>query len=195
MVVRVSHEIVLLATHISCTKSWIVGEVRVKLYSAIKHEVFFSFGFSMRLSCAVASILIAVCAVTIVGCGGGSDLPPAYSVTGKVTLQGAPLGDYGISFVPAKGGDAGGSAILGSDGSYSLMTSDGRPGCPLGKYKIVLRPNVDPKAAQEAMKNMKPLSKGLQKEKSKVPETFGAAATSPKEVEVKAESNVIDIAI
>lgn len=148
----------------------------------------------MYFSRAVASVLIAICATSI-GCGGGSDLPRAYPVTGKVTLQGAPLSDCGISFVPAEGGDAGASAILGSDGSYSLLTADGRPGCPLGKYKVVLRPKVDPQAAQEAMKNMQPLSKGLPKEKSKLPETYGAAKTSPKEVEVKAESNVIDIAI
>lgn len=147
----------------------------------------------MHLSHAVVSALIAVC-VTAIGCGGGSDLPPTYSVKGKVTLSGSPLSDYIVSFVSAKG-DSGASAVLGSDGSYSLSTDDGRPGCTVGKYKIVLRPKNEPDAAMAAMKNMQPLSKGLPKEKSKVPGTYGAAGTSPKEVEVKAEPNVIDIAI
>ena len=147
----------------------------------------------MHLSRAVASVLIALCA-TAIGCGGGADLPPIYPVKGKITLQGSPLSNYIVSFVPDKG-DIGGSGNLGSDGSYSLSTVDGRPGCTLGKFKVVLRPRMDLDSAQEAMKNMKPLSKGQSKEKSKLPDTYGAPGTSPKEVEVKAESNVIDIAI
>lgn len=147
----------------------------------------------MHLSRAVAFALIAVC-VTNIGCGGGSDLPPVYPVKGKVTLQGGPLSDYILSFIPEKG-DIGASANLGSDGSYSLSTVDGRPGCTAGKFKVVLRPKMDQDSAQAAMKNMKPLSKGLSKEKSKLPDSYSAPGTSPKQVEVKAEPNVIDIAI
>lgn len=146
----------------------------------------------MQLSRIVASVLIAVCATTI-GCGGGPDLPPAYPVTGKVTVQGAPLAGYLISFVPQKG-DGGASATVGSDGSYSLSTFDGRPGCTLGKYKVVLNPGLE--AAQAAMKNVMSGAKGPPKVAgSKIPEPYRSAVTSPKEVEVKAEPNVIEIAI
>lgn len=140
-------------------------------------------------------ISLAIVLLCVAGCGGGLDLPPAYPVTGKVTLQGSPMSGYVISFVSAMGGDVAASATLGSDGSYSLVTSDGRPGCTLGKHKIVLKPKNEIDAAQAAMKNMKPLSKGLPKEASKLPDTYGSARTSPKEVEVKAESNMFDIAI
>ena len=156
-------------------------------------QLFRGFDPFMNSSRVISLVLITMCATTI-GCGGDPALPPVYPVTGKVTLQGAPLGEYGISFVSA-GGDATASAVLGADGSYSLTTLDGRIGCTLGKYKVVIRPKVGPDAAMDAMKNMKPLSKGQAKEKSKLPDAFGAAGTSPKEVEVKAEPNVIDIAI
>ncbi len=160
----------------------------------------------MHLSPAAAFVLIAACA-TGIGCGGGSEVP-AYSVTGKVTVQGAPLGGYRISFVSAQG-VGGASATLDSDGSYSLQTLDGRRGCTLGKYKIVLIPGAE--QAQAAMMNMQEGFAEMQKKRqtqpaaagrnvplkmsSKIPEAYNSVETSPKEVEVKAVSNVFDIAI
>lgn len=82
---------------------------------------------------------------------------------------------------------------MGADGAYSLEALDGRPGCQPGKYKVVIMPGKD--AIQAAMKNMKPGLKASPKVESKVPDAYGTAKTSPKEVEVKAESNVIDISI
>ena len=145
----------------------------------------------MQLSRVVAAVLIAICA-TAIGCGGGPDLPRAYPAKGKVTVQGAPLSGYLISFVSSDG-KSGASAYVGSDGTYSLETLDGRPGCEAGKYKVVIRPGTE--AAQAAMKNVMLGAKGPPKAESKVPTTYSSAASSPKEVEVKAESNVIDIAI
>lgn len=139
-------------------------------------------------------MILAFISISFAGCGDGLDLPKAYSVTGKVTAGGAPLSGYLVSFVAADGkGTGGGTANVGSDGAFSLETLDGRPGCEPGKYKVVIRPGQD--AMLEAMKNMKPRSKGTPKMESKVPESYGAATTSPKEVEVKAQSNVIDISI
>jgi len=139
----------------------------------------------------VVPAAIAIFCLALIGCG-DSDLPPAYSVKGKVTVQGTPLSGYLVSFVPTDG-NGGASAKTGSDGGYSLETLDGRPGCQLGKYKVVIRPGID--AIQEAMKNVKPSAKSMPNPESKVPDTYSAAGTSPKEVEVKAEKNVIDIAI
>lgn len=137
-------------------------------------------------------ISLAIISLCVAGCGGGIDLPPAYPVTGKVTVQGTPLSGYLVSFV-ASDGKGGAAAYVGTDGAYSMETLDGRPGCEAGKYKVVIRPGKD--AMQEAMKNIKPSSKGMPKPESKVPDTYGAATTSPKEIEVKAEPNVIDISI
>lgn len=128
----------------------------------------------------------------VAGCGGGVDLPKAYPVTGKVTAQGAPLSGYLVSFI-ATDGKGGATAYAKPDGAYSLETLDGRPGCQPGKYKVVIRPGAE--AMQEAMKSVKPGLKTTPKLESKVPDTFNSATTSPKEVEVKAESNVIDISI
>ena len=144
------------------------------------------------LSYRIVPATVVVLCLAAVGCGGGVDLPPAYSVKGTVTLAGAPLSGYLITFV-ATDGKGGGSATTGSDGAYSLETLDGRPGCQVGKYKVVIRPGAE--AMQAAMKNVKPGAKSMPKVESKVPEPYSSAGTSPKEVEVKAEPNVIDISI
>lgn len=130
------------------------------------------------------------------GCG-GDGLPPVYPVTGKVSFSGGSLSGYRVSFVPASG-SGGGSAEIKDDGSYTLQAEDGRMGCTAGKYKVTLQPGFDPKAMQEAMKKlpmMKGNTKGLAPPESKLPKTYSAAATSPKEVEVKSGPNTIDISI
>lgn len=137
-----------------------------------------------------AFIVAGLMLLGVVGCSGAPEKPKVYAVTGKVTVQGAPLEGALISFVPVGAGD-GASATLASGGSYTLMALDGRPGCPPGKYKVVLRPSAE--AMQAAMKGM--TGPGGPKVDSKVPPTYSDAATSPKEVEVKEQANVIDIAI
>lgn len=131
----------------------------------------------------------------LIGCG-GSDEVAVYPVTGKVSFQGGSLSGYRISFVSPNGDGAFG--VIKDDGTYALEVSDGRKGCIAGKFKVVIQPNVDLKSMQESMAKMaaaKPGAKGPPPAESKVPKTFGAAATSPKEVEVKTGPNTIDISI
>lgn len=134
-----------------------------------------------------------VCAcLVLVGCSGAPPKPDAYPVTGKVTVEGKPLAGHLVSFVSTSTGE-GSSATTDSNGAYTLSTLDGRPGCVPGKYKVVIKPGAE--ATMAAMKNMKPGMTAPPTASAEVPGTYGDAATSPKEVEVKAESNTIDIAI
>ena len=154
----------------------------------------------MYPSRAVKNALVILIAM-LSGCGDGSEGPPVYSVTGKVTFQGSPLKGYRVTFVSTNSASAtGATAPIEDDGAYSMLSVDGRSGCAAGKYKVVIRPEREAKAIQEAMKNMNNMKpgktqKGLPEPESKIPKTFASAETSTKEVEVKAGSNVIDIAI
>lgn len=147
--------------------------------------------YSLRvLSSAIALVLF------VAGCGDGG-LPKLYPVTGKVTLKGEPLASYTVSFVPTKG-EGGASATTGVDGTFSLESLDGRPGCQIGNYKVVIMPGGDAMQAmmKDLAKNMKPGPKGgPPKFNSKVPEAYSSASTSPKSVEVKAEPNVVELSL
>jgi hypothetical protein len=82
----------------------------------------------------------------LAGCGGPS-LGPMVPVQGKVTFNGTPLPDGDVQFVPldenAKAPIASGN--IEADGSYTLSTN-GKPGAHVGKYRAVVNPGENKKA-------------------------------------------------
>jgi hypothetical protein len=131
---------------------------------------------------------------TGVGCGGPSK-PKQYAVSGKLMVDGKPLPNVGVYFISSSSGQNY-SGTTGSDGSYSLSDSqDNSSGAQAGKYKVVLQLAGEQlnKGMMEAMKA--PGQGGPPKVAAPFPSEYGAAETSPKEVEVKPESNTIDITI
>lgn len=97
--------------------------------------------------------------VTALGCG--KKQAPMAPVSGKVTVNGQPLTAGNVSFIPdvkigdsAKGqedtapsGLSGGT--VGSDGTYKITTA-GKNGAPLGKYKVTVNPSMVPVADAKA---------------------------------------------
>jgi hypothetical protein len=79
---------------------------------------------------AFMSLLLA--ATTFAGCSNSTG-PTRYTVTGKVSYQGAPFAAGQIDFIPEVGDAAG--AVTGEvkDGAY---TFSGANGVPAGKYKV-----------------------------------------------------------
>lgn len=69
----------------------------------------------------------------LTGCG-GSDLPELGTVSGLVTLDGAPLTGATVTFAPAVGRPSQG--ITGDDGRYALEYTAGHPGALLGKHVV-----------------------------------------------------------
>lgn len=161
------------------------------------------------------------CFALLVTAGCGSSKPPAYPVQGKITGGTSSVAGVVVSFAPLDA-DLGvySSGIVKDDGTYSLETTDGRPGAVAGKYKVVLA--LGPGKMQAAMeavgKNpraaggggprmpmMRPgmaappggfssaAKSGPPKFERPFPDSYSSASTSPKEVEVKSGSNVIDI--
>ncbi len=165
-------------------------------------------------------LLIAFSLLLMAGCG--SSKPPAYPVKGKVSGGTSSLAGVMLRFSPVDS-DKGtfSSGVIKDDGSYELTTTDGRSGACAGKYKIVLA--FGPAQMQAAMQNMskkpqKPagggggsmpmmgpgmkmpsggFSSGAKSSGPKFdlpfPESYSKAESSPKEVDVKSGSNVIDI--
>lgn len=131
------------------------------------------------------------------GCSGGSGKPKAYPVTGKVTVNGQALKDCMIQFSPVDANGTSYSATLDSDGGYSLLDpGDQASGAAAGKYKVVLAQSQQ--AVQSAMMAQMKGGAGQPTNVSAsapFPPEYGSATTSPKEVEVKAETNKIDISI
>lgn len=149
----------------------------------------------MRMLAGVAICFVICCS----GCGGGGPVKPKlYPVTGKVTVAGKPLTDCMIVFTtenPAPGVN-GYQSPLSAAGEYALVDA-GDPsaiGAAPGKYKVIF--NLSAEAAKKAMMQGPPGAGAPPGPPAAAfPPEYGNPKTSPKEVEVKAESNVINIDI
>jgi len=100
----------------------------------------------------------------VLGCTGKKDVSLA-PVTGKVTLDGKPLTSGSVSLIPdvPLGNEGAQEASkmqtiglsggeIKSDGTYTISTA-GKEGAPLGKYKVrVLPPMTEPSQSKEAPK-------------------------------------------
>jgi len=85
-------------------------------------------------SICVASLIL----VSTVGCGGSASKNPGvdvHPVTGKITVDGAPIAGATVIF---KGDQRGSSGITNDQGVYTLMTFDPGDGVPAGNYKVAV---------------------------------------------------------
>ena len=73
-----------------------------------------------------------ICLLPLVGCGAGAGA----SVSGKVTLDGAPLDDATITFVPTAGGQRQAAWTTVKGGQYSIAAKDG---LGTGQFRVEIR--------------------------------------------------------
>jgi hypothetical protein len=89
---------------------------------------------------------LALVSLAIAGCGGSkADLPPVVPVSGTVTLDGKPLANAGIVFIPVgqtRGGTC--SGATDDNGRYELTDRDGRKGTTVGEFKVTCNKWVMP---------------------------------------------------
>ncbi len=127
--------------------------------------------------------LLGVC-----GCsGGGYDGPKLYPVSGKLTKGGAPLGGINISLVSPDVASKAPPlvAVTKDDGSFTITTSSGANGAPVGTYKVVII--APPPEFDYATQ------KGPPKKSSVIPEKYSKASSTDKVFEVKAASNTLTL--
>jgi hypothetical protein len=150
------------------------------------------------------AIALSVSAIVVVlGCGGDdSGLGRRYSVSGKVTYNGAPVPHGTVNFVPTKPPVPEGHAATGEikDGYYSLGTTGNNDGALPGEYNVAIvaldvnmaaaasskeaggLPHQGDPAFQKAQKNAKKL----------VPAKYGLSETSGLKATVETSSKTIN---
>ncbi len=87
-----------------------------------------------------ACFLILACVISLPGCGRG-DAPELGKVTGVVTLDGQPLPEAQVDFLPAAGRPS--SAETAQDGSYRLQYSADLDGALVGPHTVKIHTAVD----------------------------------------------------
>lgn len=80
-------------------------------------------------------ILAAVSLVCVAGCGEGG--PKLGTVTGTVTMDGQPLADALVTFMPVEPGPAA-TGTTDAAGKYQLLSGD-RQGAVLGQHKVAVK--------------------------------------------------------
>jgi hypothetical protein len=117
---------------------------------------------------------------TVVGCGGPYDS----TVSGDVTLDGAPVPYGTVTFHSISGGPAAYARI--EDGSYSLNTG-AEEGLPSGEYEVTVAANEPPAAEQVASGTPPPYGKQI------TPARYRSRQTSGLKYNVTAGHNQIDL--
>ena len=74
--------------------------------------------------------------VFLTACGSGIEKPELGQVKGKVTMDGAPLADASVTFLPEKVRAS--SAMTDSDGNYELIYIRDEKGAAIGKHQVVV---------------------------------------------------------
>ena len=134
---------------------------------------------SNRLFC-FCSLL---CAAILVGC---DQAPELGHVTGTVTMDGKPLGEVRVLFVPEPDDEGEGiysDCYTGEDGKYDLIYSSDSEvrGATVGPHTVA----VEDAQAEESRGSMA----------IRVPDRFSSAVRSPLKFDVKTGENTYDIEI
>lgn len=127
-----------------------------------------------------AVFLTLLCAVT--GCWGGG---LGAEVSGKVTLDGEPIGPGVVIFAPVAGDENPATGAIQTDGSYFLKTSR-EEGLRPGKYKVAVQINEIPTDLAPGQRDMRPA-------KSRIPIKYIDVKSSGMEYDVAAGSSTINI--
>ena len=95
-------------------------------------------------------IQICVLFLFVAGCGGAGDAPKLNPVHGKVTLDGQPLPNAIVSFIPPKGPPSG--AITDAEGKYEMRFKTGAVGAVVATHSVTVSTDMDGSGAPGAEK-------------------------------------------
>ncbi len=119
---------------------------------------------------------VALCALVVASPGGCSSGVKLAQVTGKVTVDGAPVPNLQVLFEPQDKSSPSSIGFTQADGTYKLRCASGEDGAALGQHtvRVTTIEMDDPSAA--------PLT---------IPEKYNSSSTLTQEV--KAGDNTIDL--
>ena len=135
------------------------------------------------------SVLLAIVALAVAGCGGPPAGPPRGPVKGRITLNGAPLANVTVQFDCPEAGVAQ-TAGTDDDGRYEF-TAYNATGLPAGSYKVGVTAGRFLRAGEEIPlvdPSRRPALPPRPKSAA-VPDRYGKPDTSGLTAEVKAGAN------
>jgi len=103
----------------------------------------------MKLKTLCRCVLLLMAISILSGCGGETYAPELGSVTGKVTMEGKPLADATVTFIPADGPPS--AAITDASGTYRLKFKNGADGALPGKHTVTISTDKDGSGAAETV--------------------------------------------
>lgn len=161
-------------------------------------------------------LLFSGCGALAIGCAGGAEgeaaKVPTFKVTGKVTMQGAPIADAVVTFSPTENQPM----ALGrtnAAGEYTLTTYEGGDGAAAGLFKVMVTKTTtaagatlpvagqhDPDAAAKAQAQQHAAAGGTpaggKTTESLLPDRYGQPSTSGLEATVtEGGENKFDFAL
>lgn len=86
-------------------------------------------------------VLATASVLSLCGCGCGGDLPELGKVKGVVTLDGQPLAEAQVEFLPESGRPSG--AETDEDGRYRLRYTADTDGAIVGRHTVKIRTAID----------------------------------------------------
>jgi hypothetical protein len=129
----------------------------------------------------VSIILLLIGTTVITGCGAD----PTVSVSGIVKLDGSPAANLLVYFTPKGNKESkvvGGSAVSDTQGKFTIVGDDGRPGLLPGKYTVFVvdnNLNVDDESTTASKA----------RRINRVPQEYSSPATTPLELLVSSDQN------
>lgn len=140
------------------------------------------------------SVFVAALCLTAAGCGPGG--PTLYGVSGVLTIGGSPAQNVQVTFMPTDASLPVASGTVDASGKFTLVSgNENRAGAAAGSYKVVLT-QLDGGSQEDIEARYSGGGGGAPPiPKASFPEEYRAADTSPKQVEVVAGTNTIDIDI
>lgn len=135
-----------------------------------------------------ASLLL----LCLIGCGGGKPGPTLFPVSGTVKLGGKPMGGVTVSLVATDQSKA--LALSGAtkdDGTFEILTGQGKRGAPEGNYKVLLLKAAGGAGAAGAAGDMKDAYSKAKKDPRasqagvEIPKEYQSAETTTKTFDVK----------
>ncbi|WP_291171768.1 carboxypeptidase-like regulatory domain-containing protein [Gimesia sp.] len=138
----------------------------------------------MKINAPLRMFVLLICSSFLFhGCSSGpDDVPETGTVTGTVTLDGAPLADAQVQFQPENGRTSTGTTD--AEGHYELDYSGTLKGAKIGKHSVSITTFNAPEGNLETKEAQK------QVPKEKVPAQYNANTTLT--ADVKAGENTID---
>jgi hypothetical protein len=135
-----------------------------------------------------AGVLLTAVLVHAAGCGGPQ---PYGEVEGAVTLDGRPLANVEVVFLPdPERGNTGrrSTALTDAQGRYRLASDAGRGGAPVGFHRVCINDLLAGPAD--------PLAQPRQPAQPRFPREYGSALSTPlRDVEVKPGRQVLDLKV